>query len=451
MNDIFGTEVSLETTAACASWDKMQLAFLAHSAATPGHLVDVLEREPGFAAAHAVKGLFYLMLGKRELFAVADEAVAAIRALPTPRLARERHLVRALELWLEGRTFAARDEVEQILKVIPTDALAMKISHAISFIMGDNKMLRTSIENVLPSYDPTHKASGYLKGCYAFALEETGDYVRAEEIGREGVLQAPDDAWGLHAVAHAYDMTAQTAKGLEWLTGREASWAHCNNFRYHVWWHKALMLLESGHVDQVFDLYDREIRADKTDDYRDISNGTALLQRLELYGHDVGDRWEEMADISETRTEDGCLIFADLHYMLALMGGNRKEAIRKIMARMQRDAARNVSDADRVMANPGLAAMSGLEAFSEADFSGAFAQLSTARKTMQLAGGSHAQRDVFDRITIDAGIRSGAFDAAEAFLKDRQMQRGGAEDNFASVRFQMISDARGDAQKQPAE
>ena len=47
MNDIFGTEVSLETTAACDAWNEMQLAFLAHSAATPGHLANVLEHEPG--------------------------------------------------------------------------------------------------------------------------------------------------------------------------------------------------------------------------------------------------------------------------------------------------------------------------------------------------------------------------------------------------------------------
>ncbi|WP_039019337.1 tetratricopeptide repeat protein [Halocynthiibacter namhaensis] len=451
MNDIFGTEVSLETTAARDSWNKMQMAFLAHSAATPNHLADVLEREPGFAAAHAVKGLFYMMLGKRELIEVAIEANKTAQSCPKSPLKRERSFVRALNLWLAGHMIQARDEVETILIATPTDSLAMKISHAMSFIMGDRQMMRRSLESVLPSYDPTHKASGYIKGCYAFALEETGDYTRAEEIGREGVLQAPDDAWGLHAVAHVYDMTAQTTKGLDWLTGREKSWAHCNNFRYHVWWHKALMLLESGHIDQVMDLYDTEIRADKTDDYRDISNATALLSRLELYGHNVGNRWEELAAFSENRTEDGCLIFADLHYMLALMGGNRKDAIRKIMARMQRDAARNGSDSDRVMASPGLSAMSGLEAFSEADFTGAFANLSAARSQMQLAGGSHAQRDIFERITIDAGIRSGAFAQAEAILKDRQTNRGGAEDNFASVRFQMISDARGDAQKQPAE
>jgi hypothetical protein len=78
------------------------------------------------------------------------------------------------------------------------------------------------------------------------------------------------------------------ARGLDWLTGREASWAHCNNFRFHVWWHRALMHLDLGEHDAALALYDADIRAEKTDDYRDISNAASLLARLELEGVDVG-------------------------------------------------------------------------------------------------------------------------------------------------------------------
>ena len=79
--------------------------------------------------------------------------------------------------------------------------------------------------------------------------------------------------------------------------------------------------------DAALALYDAEIRAEKTDDYRDISNAASLLSRLELEGVDVGDRWEELAVLAEKRTEDGCLAFADLHYMLALCGGRRDTAV----------------------------------------------------------------------------------------------------------------------------
>ena len=82
-------------------------------------------------------------------------------------------------------------------------------------------------------------------------------------------------------------------------------------------------------------LYDADIRAEKTDDYRDISNGASLLARLELEGVNVGNRWDELADLSEKRATDGCLAFADLHYILALCGGDRHRAATGLIAALQ--------------------------------------------------------------------------------------------------------------------
>ncbi len=439
--DIFGNTLSLANPAACYEWNKMQLGFLAHAAVTPTHLAAVLEAEPDFALAHAAKGLFYLMLGRRELIQTAQDAFTSAQAAlkKQPATPREQKFVQALGHWLNKHPKASRDCMEDVLLLAPKDALAMKISHAISFILGDAQGMRTSIEAVMPAYDESHAGYGYLHGCYAFALEETGEYQRAEAAGIMGMDFAPDDAWGLHAVAHVYDMTANAKSGLLWLNGRENAWAHCNNFRYHVWWHKALMHLDQGQVDEVFALYDHEIRKDKTDDYRDISNATSLLSRMELEGINVGNRWEELADISETRTEDGCLIFADLHYMMALVGGDRDAAIQSMMTRLHADAGDKISEINQAMADPGLAAAAGLEAFGEANYEAAFQNLSKARATMQLAGGSHAQRDVFERLTIDAGIRGGYLSEARTILNDRKARRGGAEDRYAAVRYEMIS------------
>jgi hypothetical protein len=266
---------------------------------------------------------------------------------------------------------------------------------------------------------------------------------------------APDDAWGLHAVAHVFDMTANARAGLNWLDGREGAWAHCNNFRYHVWWHKALMHLDQGEIDAVLALYDTEVRRDRTDDFRDISNGTSLLMRLELEGTDVGDRWEELADLSERRTEDTCLIFADLHYLMALVGGQRDAAIKRMMDRLHRDAKQvNTSEMMARMANPGLSAATGLEAFGAGDYKTAFLNLGRARRSMQLIGGSHAQRDVFERLTIDSAIRGGFLDEAEGILHERTTQRAGRRDAYASSRLDLIAGFRGDwneAERLPAE
>ena len=60
---------------------------------------------------------------------------------------------------------------------------------------------------------------------------------------------------------------------------------------------------------------------------------------------------------------------------------------------------------------------------------------------MQKAGGSHAQRDVFERITIDAGLRAGQFAQVETLLADRQAKRGG-EDGYTAARHALLSQAR---------
>jgi len=444
MQDAFGQTTTLSSADALESWNKTQFAFLAHGAATPTHLGATLEAAPDFALAHAVKAMFYLLLGRKELIATAEEARATALAsiAKTPVSTREQHFIDALVIWMEGHPRKALTHFEAILAADPTDTLAMKLDHGVRFVLGDAKGMRRMIEQVMPAYTPDHPGRGYLMGCYAFALEETGDYTRAQRVGREGLLIAPNDAWGLHAVAHVHDMTADAAGGLKWLTGREDAWAHCNNFRYHVWWHKALMHLDLGEVEVVLDLYDQEIRADKTDDYRDISNATSLLSRLELDGVNVGDRWEELADFSANRTEDGCLIFADLHYMLALVGGRRDAAITSMMGRLHKDAKESRTDFQKAMAKPGLATAAGLEAFGEAEFDKAFINLSSARDTMRDAGGSHAQRDVFERLTIDSGIRAGFLDEAEAILAQRTAQRDGRIDGYTAARQQLIADGR---------
>ncbi|MEM8789570.1 MAG: tetratricopeptide repeat protein [Pseudomonadota bacterium] len=440
--DFGGCETTLPA-AAIGAWDDTVRAFLTHGASTPQHLARVFEAAPDFAQGHAVKGMFCLLLGRCEMNETARTAMTAAdqAAARVPPNGREAVYLEALRDWLGGQPSAAASRLETVLLLHPRDALAMKLVQAVRFMLGQPQAMRASIEQILPHWSD-HPALGYLKGCYAFALEETGEYDAGEKSGREGLLLAPDDAWGLHAVAHVYDMTARAEDGLFWLSGQTRAWEHCNNFRYHVWWHIALMHLDLGQVDEVLALYDSEIRADKTDDYRDISNGASLLSRLEIEGVNVGDRWDELADLSQGRVDDGAVVFADLHYMLSLIGGHRGDAIQIMLHRMSQNAARFQTDMDRITDRPGLSAANGLEAYGEGNYAEAFLNLSAARGDMQKIGGSHAQRDVFERLTIEAALRGGYLDAADLLLRDRTRTRGGHEDGYTARRMQLIAGSR---------
>lgn len=437
-NDLSGLPTSLQR-ADIEIWNKLIAGVLSHSALTGPNLQKLLSIHPDFSLGQAIRGFACMLLGRAEMTAIAREALTAAEAA-SPGTARELQYVLALKDWLNGSPTRATHRLQKVLDDHPSDALAMKLVQAIHFMMGRPQEMRKSVEAILPLWSD-HPAKGYLLGCHSFTLEETGEFEQAEAQGQRGVELAPDDAWGLHAVAHVYDMTARANEGLQWLKGREASWMHCNNFRYHVWWHQALMHLDLRQYDAALALYDHDIRADKTDDYRDVSNAASLLSRLELDGIDVGDRWEELADLSEKRATDGSLAFADLHYVLSLCGGERDDAAGKLIARMAK-AKQDICESQRIIAHPGLRMAQGVQAFARGEYANAWINLRDARTDLQQIGGSHAQRDVFQRICIEAAVRGGYLDAARTLLEERSSLRGGTFDGYAERRLALITQAQ---------
>ena len=437
LSDQFGYDLTLSDKDAVAAWNKTVTAFLAHGKATPEHLEACLGTAPDFALGHAARGLFCLLLGRKELIATARECLSIARTSSDrfPITDREQAAVDALTAWLQGFPTRAADVLDAALIRAPRDAFFLKLVHAIRFVLGDAAGMRQSIERVLSDYDESHPSYGYVLGCRAFSLEETGDYRQAEASGRRGLEFARDDAWGLHAVAHVHDMTGRTEEGAGWLENHPDGWAHCNNFGYHVWWHLALMYLDQGQADKALVLYDRDIRKDKTDDYRDISNAASLLVRLELDGIDTGSRWDELAQLSDKRADDGCNVFADLHYLLALLNGGRRMGADRLLSGLK-DRASMETDIGHISSEAGLPTGLGLEQYRKGNYASAFSLLTSARDNLPIIGGSHAQRDVFERITIDAALRAGLSVEAENLLKDRQRKRG-ALDRFAEQRLEV--------------
>ena len=443
LTDISTCDVSLTDRDALADWNSTILGVLSHAQTTGDHLTSLLNRAPEFALGHAMKGLACLMLGRSELISVAQAASDdAQRCLAKGGATeRERLWCAALTDWLAGMPSHSVARMEQTLRLNPADTISMKLSHGIRFMLGDAQGMLRSVERVLDAHDVAHPLYGYLLGCHAFALEEAGRYNQAEQVGLRGLSYAADDAWGLHAVAHVYDMTHLTNKGIQLIDGNQSAWNHCNNFRFHVWWHKALLHLDQGDIATVLDLYDTKVRDEKTDDFRDFSNASSLLMRLEIEGVDVGNRWVELADLAETRTNDGCLTFADMHYMLALIGETRPDAVARLNAQVAM-SSKGEKDMDRVMLKPGVATSEGLAAFGEANYDTAFSRLKSAQPHFQAMGGSHAQRDVFERLTIEAGLRAGRFTEAEELLRARTVLRAGNEDSFAASRMTQLSELR---------
>jgi hypothetical protein len=195
--------------------------------------------------------------------------------------------------------------------------------------------------------------------------------------------------------------------------------------------------MEAGLFAEAMALYDERMATDCSDDYRDIASCASLLARLEYEGIDVGRRWEDIANRAERRANDGRLVFADVHYVLALLGAGRVKSADELARRVVDDSFADSSDERRVAAKCGGTVACGLLSFQNGDYAAAAKWLSAARSTMSDIGGSNAQRDLFEQVYIESLIRCGDEEQAATLLSHRLVARMG-KNRFALTRLNQL-------------
>ncbi len=372
----------------------LEIEILSHRPNAAALIDRLIERNPEEPLYFAVKALCSLIGGRRECRIGALACIGAAQTLlPDPRRNR-RALVylRAAQVWCDGMMSRSADILNDWVDEHPEDVLGLKICTAIRFMLGDMRAITRITLPTLRRLATSDFGYGFVLGCHAFALEELGEFAVAESFGRQAIELEPADAWAMHAVTHVFEMTNQSNRGLSWLESTQMQWAKCNNFAYHMAWHRGLFQLELGMIGEVLNTYDQSIRTVPTDDYRDISNAVSMLARLERLGVNVGNRWGELAEISKRRASDSTLVFAMLHYLLALVRVGDQDAVDCLLNSM-RLLAEEANDQGRVAARVGLElataiARTGLHRVDRAEIQ---ALLDRAGEI----GGSAAQRSVF--------------------------------------------------------
>ena len=87
-------------------------------------------------------------------------------------------LLQALGEAVEGALRARRHGPRQILQRNPRAFLPAKIAHALRFMLGDAPGMLAASARVLRRWPGGAPGYGFLLGCHALALEETGDSTR---------------------------------------------------------------------------------------------------------------------------------------------------------------------------------------------------------------------------------------------------------------------------------
>jgi tetratricopeptide (TPR) repeat protein len=435
--DARGLGVTSDSTEAVRLLDAAVQAMLGHRADVMDLLRAAIAEDPDLVIAHAITGLQLCLLARAELAPGIAQSLARARQALARRggTPRERSCVAALGAWAEhGDMVASAEALEAALAAAPRDAAAMKLAHAIRFMLGDAAGMRLALDAALPHWGEEVPGFGHVLGCHAFALEETGDPGAAERVGRRAVALAPDDLWGAHAVAHVLEGAGRAREGLEWLAGAADHVQDAAGFARHLLWHAALFHLHLGEADAALALYDARLRDLHGEEFRDVANAASLLWRLEAQGIAVGRaRWAELADMAERRIGDHSLAFADLHHVMSLAGARRPAALAAFLEGMRCRALQGGGTQAQVIAQVGLPVARAIAAAAAGDPAQAADLLAALRRDLPRLGGSHAQRDVLERIALTSAVSAGHMAEVLSLLRARAARRapGAWEDALA--------------------
>lgn len=367
-------------------FDTVMEAYLGARANVPELLTDLLDREPEMPMAICLQGYLLKLAAHPKLESTLKEFLARAEALKKTNHREQLH-IQALSAWVAQRDAEALALLEEILAHYPADVCALRVAHYLHFYRGKGATMAESTARVATAYgehDPNH---AYYLGMHAFGLEEAGELKAAEDLGRRAATLNPADLWAIHAVDHALYTKEEHTKGIDWLKQHESHWSGTNNFRYHLHWHIALHFLKLDDFAAALGIYDSELEKSLSDDfYLDVCNNASLLWRLEHRGVDVGNRWHEIAEIAKNHTGDQELVFASLHYLLALHRTQSADLYKLCSTLESWSALEN--DQGEVCAKVGLPALQTLKRETDSDW----------QENLYLVGGSHAQRELFHEL-----------------------------------------------------
>jgi len=409
--DALGNPVTLRDAASLGPLNDFVEGFIASEA----RAVNVLQAQAdGSAIVQACCAALHMFAETAEAPRNARPFLERARAAAGSATQREQRFVAAVAAWVEGDIPAAIALHEEQARAHPRDLASLKLGQYHLFNRGDSPgMLRVAL-HALPAAGDV----AYLHGMLAFGWEQCHFLEEAEASARKAIALCRKEPWAHHALAHVMLTQGRLEEGHAFLQEVSPTWTGLNSFMVtHNWWHQALFALDLDLPQQVLDLYDRHVWAEVKEYSQDQVNAVSLLARAELAGMDVGARWEELGSYLAQRAHDHVLPFLDLHYLYGLARAGRVDAARGWLASIESHAPRRTGDDALLWQRVCVPAARGLLAHATGDWKTAVEALGHALPRMVEVGGSHAQRDLFAQIHLDAMVRSGHLAGAQNILQ----------------------------------
>ncbi|MCR8825508.1 tetratricopeptide repeat protein [Pseudosulfitobacter koreensis] len=416
MTDLYGLPVSGADAAALQGIDDFVHGFISFQTKA-ANVLAAAEAAPSCALVNAYAAILYMLLEAPVAPQLAAPFLKAAEAAAQNATPREQATVNAARLFHDGKVPELIALCEETIRRYPRDMVMLKLGQYHTFNIGDFPAMLRIATRAFPGADDI----AYAHGMLAFGYEECHLLDQAEAAARRAMELRPDEPWAHHALAHIYLTRGDVAGGTVFLESVADTWRDLNSFmRSHNWWHLALFYISQGRHADVLRAYDENIWGLSKDYSQDQVSAVSLLARLDFAGVDVGDRWADVVDHVAQRGADTVSPFLTLQYLYALGRTDDRRALGVMMDAIEARAADATKHDHRAWAEVALPAARGIVAHANRNWSEAARLMGAALPRLAECGGSHAQRDLFDQIHLDALMENGDVARAQQVLEMRR-------------------------------
>ncbi len=414
--DALGNEVSTSAAATLGGIDDFVAGFLGYETRSTNVLA-AADADPDSVLANTYAGFLWMFLEARGAEAQAQLYLDRARAAGAGANSRESLMLGQLERWIAGDVPAVQALGAEIVTRFPRDLAAVKLHQYFSFNRGD----AASMLAIAKQVEAENAHNPHLHGMLAFGYEQMHQLGEAERSARRALEIKHKEPWAQHALAHVMLSTGRVREGVAFLSEAQQTWVDLNSFMYtHNWWHKALFHISMGDTSAVFDAYDNHVWGIEPAYSQDQVGAVSLLARMEIAGLDVGNRWQQLAEYLRPRASDTLQPFLTLQYLYGLARADFAEAD-ALMAAIEDKAATSIAYDRLVWRDVALPAARGVLAHARRNWADAARYLGIANPRLTEIGGSHAQRDLFGQILLDAHLKLGNWRIAEQMLEMRRI------------------------------
>jgi tetratricopeptide (TPR) repeat protein len=319
-------------------------------------------------------------------------------------------------MWAQGKGREALDRMHVAIAARPREVTLIQKLYFAYFMLGAADKMRDLTASVVSHYE----IDSYVLGMYSFSLEETRDFARAFEIGNKARALNPADAWSLHALAHCHYETGAFAGGTRLLNEALPQCEGVGFFRTHLVWHLALFLWEQGQYQHSLALHHELFPKPEPLLPPNFVDAVTLLWRLNLSGVPTPAEWQALMPSLEQLRTLSTYLFNQMHVALGLTGADHLDWATAYLDGLR---ARVRPDRPGVLGEVAVPLIEGLIAYRKGDYARTMDCMLPIKDRVVNIGGSHAQREIFADILVDACLRSGAYAEAVELLEAKRKYR----------------------------